>query len=206
MWRQTCFHPTPKDIADAQKHTNLLCTALCNVSQIGKLDEILWASRNWQVKPAINETIEVQKSTVYHLRSLLSNEKRGSKHLNAKQRRQVAVTLACSVLQFYESPWMHDFWDEEDIFFFAGANTSNRIDISDPCFSRNFPRQKPEDGKFDRQMSTHFLDLHIPNKPLFALGIVLMALCLNKPFAELQGANESELDPFEKRKIVDENL
>lgn len=154
-------------------------------------------------------------STAVHLRSLLAIDHAASKRskrfagLSEKQRRQIAVALSYSVLQFYESPWMHDLWGDEDIYFFAGTNQFKAPEISDPCFSRTFPREHATVLDSVDQMRGHFLDVHIPNKPLFALGIVLLELCLNMTFDELHdlsGVDSSQSDAVDKYTIMEQNL
>jgi hypothetical protein len=207
-WRKTCIHPGPRNGLVQQNSMDLLCSALCDISQQGKLDKIVWTSLDWQIKAETEDSFNIQTSTV-HLRSLLAREEKRSKLLTGKQRRQIAVALSYSVLQFYDSPWMHDFWGEEDIYFFTGLNKVKRLEISDPCFSRSFPRQHSAVLDSNEHMSTHFLDLHIPNKPLFALGIVLLELCLNKTFGELQEISSIDAcqpGAIEKHQVVEENL
>jgi hypothetical protein len=151
---------------------------------------------------------------VMHLQDLL---KKGHTHsrrsarligLSEKQRHQIAVALSYSVLQFYDSPWINDFWGEEDIYFFTSTNHFQRLEISDPCFSRSFPKlQGPVDSY--HHLLAHFIDIHIPNKPLFALCIILLELCLDMTFNELHevsSVDNSQRSALEKYQIVDENI
>lgn len=214
-WRKTCIHPGPRNGPVQGHRKDILCTALCTTVPQGGLGDLVWTSIDWQIKREIDDTL-VQKSTVLHLRSLLAKDFNRStrdtrfRGLSEKQRRQIAVSLSYSVLQFYDSPWMHDLWGEEDVFFFTGVDKRKVLVVSDPCFSRPFPqRQNPRMLVRNEHLSGHFLDRQIPNKPLFALGIVLLELCLNMPFDDLHDISSidgDQLGAIEKYAIVMENL
>jgi hypothetical protein len=96
-------------------------------------------------------------------------------------------------LQFYESPWLQDMWGGEDVHFFLyGIDKHNRPLISDPCLSRSF-RRRPDNSMTkaaNQDSENRFLNGQIVNKTLFALGIVLMELCLNKSFDQLYEASD----------------
>lgn len=103
---------------------------------------------------------------------------------------------------------MHDLWSDEDIYFFTGTNQFKALEISDPCFSRSFPREHATVLDGVNQTREHFLDVHIPNKPLFALGIVLLELCLNMTFDELHNLSDLDScpDSVDKYDIMEQNL
>ncbi|PVH68987.1 hypothetical protein DL98DRAFT_506266 [Cadophora sp. DSE1049] len=109
--------------------------------------------------------------------------------LSRQQRLGLAVTLASTVLQFYNSPWLDEEWGTRDICFFSdGIDEDNRPVISMPYISRMF---SVDSASGSRDESTNastnpFLSGLIVNKMLFALGIVLIELCLNKPFEDLR--------------------
>jgi len=111
--------------------------------------------------------------------------------LSHQQRLGLAVTLASTVLQFYNSPWLDDLWSKRDIcFFLNGIDTENRPLISEPFITRTFPTKlaasRPTQSK--NESTNQFLSHLIFNKTLFALGIVLIELCLNKPFEDLRSS------------------
>jgi hypothetical protein len=108
-----------------------------------------------------------------------------------KQRLEIAVTMASSVLQLYDSPWLGEMWSRTDIhFFFKAPATSfdNRSPITKPYVSKSFPDSPMESSSQVAQLDPidSFLMKQIVNKTLFALGILLIELCLNKTLAELR--------------------
>ena len=107
--------------------------------------------------------------------------------LSWKQRLLIAVTLASSVLQLHQSPWLTESWDNGDIHVLSsGVDQFRRPVINHACVSRSFETQANSRivGTTD-SAANKFLGHLIINKSLFALGIVLIELCLNKTFAEL---------------------
>ena len=109
--------------------------------------------------------------------------------LSRRQRLEIAVTLASSVLQLHQSPWLSEIWSKKDIkFFFQGLDKDNQPLINHAYVSRSF---SPSASRSTLQLSPNLrnndiLDSLIINKTLFALGIVLVELCLNKPLEDLR--------------------
>ncbi|RDW63344.1 hypothetical protein BP6252_10889 [Coleophoma cylindrospora] len=215
-WRKISIQPGPRSGQLDDSH-DLLCSMLQDISQNEEHDKILFTSLDWQIKSKVKESLALQKSTVLQLKSLLKRDPKRSRRqmhlsgLSEKQRRQIALSLSYSILQFYDSPWMNEVWGEEDIHFLATVHDGNKLDISDPHFSRSFPQEGQEALHRDSShaISSHFLDAHIPNKPLFALGIILLELCLNMTFDDLHdisSVDSGEVDATKKYQIVMENL
>lgn len=112
--------------------------------------------------------------------------------LSRKQRLGLAVALASAVLQLYDSPWMGEVWDKKDICFFShGLDGNNCPLISSPYVSRSFPPPNPSITASPTSSNITPTPFVI-NKTLFALGIVLVELCLNRPFEDLRDAAHSE--------------
>lgn len=109
--------------------------------------------------------------------------------LSRQQRLGLAVTLASSVLRFYNSPWLNETWGKSDISFFSsGTGPDNRPSISEPYISRTFSAHSdtPKRSESPTTSKNQFLNGLIVNKILFALGVILIELCLNKPFEDLR--------------------
>lgn len=107
--------------------------------------------------------------------------------LSGLQRLRIAVTLAHTVLQLYDSLWLYDSWSKSDIYFFCeGLDRYKRPIIDDPYVSRSFEPQAPqEDGPSSAQNAEDFYNSLVVKKSLFALGIVLIELALNRSFEDL---------------------
>ncbi|KAL8712207.1 MAG: hypothetical protein Q9225_006986, partial [Loekoesia sp. 1 TL-2023] len=116
-----------------------------------------------------------------------SRERKFFGKLSGQQRLRIAVTLAHTVLELYESPWLHDSWSKSDIYFFCdGLDRYKRPIIDNPYVSRSFKSQAPQEhGPSSAQNAENFYSSLIVNKSLFALGIVLIELALNRSIEDL---------------------
>ncbi|KAJ5173649.1 uncharacterized protein N7500_001580 [Penicillium coprophilum] len=118
------------------------------------------------------------------LKSLLSSHKQSDRQLNpyislsAKQRYGIAASAAWSVLHLSGSPWLGDHWAEKQANIFLERNQGGREILSRyPCASYIFlPPISP-----DQPLKNDFNYL-IPNKTVFALGILLIELCIHESF------------------------
>lgn len=97
------------------------------------------------------------------------------------------MTLAHAVLQLYESPWLSESWSKKDIYFFShGIDRYRRPVIEHPYVSRFFkPQIPPSLSAVPVKNATDYGESLIINRSLFAFGIILIELCLNKSFEEL---------------------
>ena len=110
--------------------------------------------------------------------------------LSAKQRYGIAASVAWSVLHLSGSPWLGDRWDEEQaIILLERSSTGREILSRYPCASYLFPTST-NPASLEQTPRDNFTHL-IPNKTVFALGILLIELCINKPFGETQGIRVS---------------
>ena len=107
-----------------------------------------------------------------------------SNNLSRRQRLSIAVTLAHAVLQLHKSPWLNEFWSKKDIYFFShGLDRYKRPVIDHPYVSRLFEPQIQPDLNATL-VAADYVNLII-NRSLFALGIILIELGLNKSFEDL---------------------
>ena len=107
--------------------------------------------------------------------------------LSSQQRLSIAVTLAHTLLQLHESPWLCESWSKHDIHFVSrGIDRYNRPVIDDPFVSRSFgPQVHQNPGPLSPRDVDDFSSGLIINRSLFALGIILIELALNRPIEEL---------------------
>lgn len=123
------------------------------------------------------------------MKSLLSTEEQSIQQLHphlalsAKQRYGIAASIAWSVLYLSGSPWLGDRWDEDQVRMFLekSINAGREMLSRHPCTSYLFPTPTIQ----QQTLMNDFKHL-IPNKAVFALGILLIELCINKPFEELR--------------------
>ena len=95
-----------------------------------------------------------------------------------RDRLKLAVTLASSVLQLHETPWLDQCWSKDSIFF---VKRPGMIMYDQPFVSRDFNHATPpaETGM------PPSMKCIIRNQPLYALGAMLIELWYNKPLQEL---------------------
>lgn len=107
--------------------------------------------------------------------------------LSGQQRLSIAVTLAHAVLQLHKSPWLSESWSKKDIYFFShGIDRYRRPVIDHPYVSRLFKPQNQLDlNTASVKNAADYGNTLIINESLFALGIILIKLCLSKPFEDL---------------------
>ncbi|KAJ5773291.1 hypothetical protein N7457_008187 [Penicillium paradoxum] len=129
------------------------------------------------------------------LKTLLSSHEQSTQQptthasLSAKQRYSIAASTAWSVLHLSGSPWLTDHWHENQANIFLERNRDGRELLSQhPCasciFSAPSTPEKPPTTDFDYM---------IPNRIVFALGILLIELCINKSIAGIQRTSESAM-------------
>ncbi|KAI0538722.1 hypothetical protein GGR58DRAFT_283322 [Xylaria digitata] len=116
----------------------------------------------------------------FRLKSLISirdspaGKRNPIRSLSAKQRYGIAASIAWSVLHLGETPWLCDYWSEKQANLFlernknAGAPDSPKFYLS-YMFSINPPPEERHSSEFDEL---------IPNKAIFALGVILVELCV----------------------------
>ncbi|KAI8632050.1 hypothetical protein F5Y19DRAFT_422953 [Xylariaceae sp. FL1651] len=116
----------------------------------------------------------------FQLKSLISlgdspaGKRNPLQSLSAKQRYGIAAAIAWSVLHLGETPWLGESWSEKqaNLFFeknrHSGAPDSPRPYLSYIFSTSPIPQEHP---------SSEFDEL-IPNKVIFALGVILVELCI----------------------------
>ncbi|RYP69215.1 hypothetical protein DL769_005330 [Monosporascus sp. CRB-8-3] len=111
--------------------------------------------------------------------------------LSAKQRYGIAASVAWSVLHLSGSPWLGGRWDEDQAVILLERSSTGREILSHyPCVSYLFPAST--NPASSEQTSRNGFAHLIPNKTVFALGILLIELCINKPFGGIKETRVSE--------------
>lgn len=114
-----------------------------------------------------------------------------------KDRIQVALKLACTVLQLQSSPWLNDRWSSEDILLLhEGVDTDDRA-VIEPYIRRVFT--SPTDcitNQSNAYGGTAVTGRRpgILNEALFALGLVLLELAYDKPLKSFQKPEDLGVD------------
>ncbi|KAL8806061.1 MAG: hypothetical protein Q9182_001593 [Xanthomendoza sp. 2 TL-2023] len=90
--------------------------------------------------------------------------------LTKKARLQLAVTLAATALQLYNTPWLDTYWNGESIRFRQGSIEHPYISTTFPQAGPCSPATEPDRGKFSL----------IRNRSMFGLGVLLIELSLGK--------------------------
>jgi hypothetical protein len=95
-----------------------------------------------------------------------------------RDRLKLAVTLASSILQLHETPWLEDNWGKDSIFF---VNRPGKTFYDQPFVSQHFNQTITAATP---SMPNH-MSCIIRNQTLYALGVALIELWYRKPIAEL---------------------
>jgi hypothetical protein len=104
--------------------------------------------------------------------------------LSAKQRYGLAAALAWAILHLSCTPWLNDAWDREQVNVFLEGTAAGRELLSrNPFISYLFETHATPSTPTP---ANHFNSSQIRNKTLFVLGILLIELCINKPFEEFR--------------------
>jgi hypothetical protein len=144
-------------------------------------DEIIRQRYGFLVYPAEHLPCDTDHWSVSSLRTAFAAGMTRRDHL------QLAVTLASSVLQLHETPWLNDDWDIDDIVFIErpGMDAYEHPFVarhSDPASSTSI------------NAIPSSLAYVISNQTLYGLGIALIELWYGKTLAELHKARNGPGD------------
>jgi len=107
--------------------------------------------------------------------------------LSRADRLSLALTIASSVLQLYQTPWLREKWDKHDILIkdCDKGPYQEEIYVSGTFSSSTVKEMTEKPSVFSP----------VRNEALFALGIVLIELCLGQPLENLRRPE----DPLDTR-------
>ncbi|KAL9025457.1 MAG: hypothetical protein Q9180_007664 [Flavoplaca navasiana] len=164
-----------------------LCSALCTPVRhrraIGILVDDTFDKQEHKLYRA--ESIVKSQSLARSLEDLLDSSRQpGGDSLSRKERFQIAVVLASSVLQLDGTSWLKSCWRSSDIYFhtedsqpWGVAQPSRFLCLSwQPCCDDTLPTA--ESFRFNNHM--------IRNDTLLALGLVLIELCFSRTLTEMR--------------------
>jgi hypothetical protein len=142
------------------------------------------------------------------LREVLSDPTSTGLELTQRDKLRIAVDLASSTLQLYNTPWLGEGWNDNDVYFVgkAGASSSDMLKYS--YVHRHLG---------SRQLSTtsqaqHARQRVIRNETLYSLGVRLIELWYGKTITDLQKPSDSDCQNTPgiawctAERIVDEKL
>jgi hypothetical protein len=111
--------------------------------------------------------------SVSSLRAILSDS-----NFARQDRLKLAITLASSVLQLHETPWLDEDWGKDSILF---VERPGQIHYDQPFVSQNM------DAPSQPRVSTasSLMSCFIRNQTLYALGVALIELYYRKPISDL---------------------
>ncbi|KAL8753446.1 MAG: hypothetical protein Q9199_005043 [Rusavskia elegans] len=152
------------------------------------LEDRIAISTGPPTSPIVDKLVSLDR--FFEARKVSTQPRESFGNLSGRQRLSIAVTLAHTVLQLHDSPWLNESWSKNDIWFFSsGVDRHKRPNIQRPYISRSFQPQSDQSTSTSGAGPIAQTDLHshlIINKSLFALGIILIELALNRPFEDLR--------------------
>ena len=109
--------------------------------------------------------------------SPLASVSGGGVLLTRANRLSLALTVAASVLQLYETPWLDEYWSKDDILI----NQKSSGNLHEQAYiSKSFPESTVLPLNHQKSI------LPVWNITLFTLGIVLIELCLGQSLEKLR--------------------
>jgi hypothetical protein len=133
------------------------------------------------ITPLKAPPLDPESWSVLSLRTALEDVK-----FTRRDRIRLAVTLASSVLQLHETPWLEDNWGKDNIFFIKRSEGKG---YSDPFVSQCFDQASPAPSTASPASKCRF----IRNQTLFALGVSLIELWYGKPLDKLHKPEDGEM-------------
>ncbi|OJD33126.1 uncharacterized protein BKCO1_3300010 [Diplodia corticola] len=169
-----------------------LCQTICSIKGscidtcLGYLEDDITKQRLSLHQPRESFTAQTVPSFL-SLHSVLASNATGRRRLSTGHRLRLAVLLSTNLLQLHRTPWLTETWDHNDITFLASTGSAD--DFRDPFISRTPPTPRDhitDNGRVPTARPPPLNPGTVLNRPLFALGILLIELCLGQPFDELR--------------------
>ncbi|KAF2875880.1 hypothetical protein BDV95DRAFT_603280 [Massariosphaeria phaeospora] len=145
------------------------------------------------IYPSKDPPLDTEGWTVSSLRTVLYDPA-----FARRNRLQLAVTLASSVLQLHETPWLDKSWGKDDILFIkrAGATAYDHPFVSQ--------RSENDSSRTYGACETSSMSRIIRNQTLYALGISLIELWYSKPLSALaKSEDQAETDAMTEWNTAD---
>ena len=112
-----------------------------------------------------------------------------------RKRIELAIKLACSILQYNETPWFAQGWRKEHIYFFEDPMTGAAIDVDHPLISNPFPSTPvptPAPGTTAPPPPSTSIE---PHDTLLDLAVLLMELYHRTTLEEWTRLNHPDVSP-----------
>jgi len=119
--------------------------------------------------------------TAYTLRQVLSKQAGVGRQLARADTYKIALHLASSVLQLYQTPWLSNDWSDVDVYFVLRPGTSLASVYQHPFIYRDLSTVAGQ-GSPPQQPANKI----IRSQTLFSLGVVLIELLYRRSIEELQ--------------------
>lgn len=143
------------------------------------------------------------------LLSKSANHPRLHQKLSNRDRLKIALTLASTVLQLYDSPWIDSIWSGQDIQFLSSQSVedSNEAPFIGPFVSTSFrgPASSSQSQQPPRTSSSLADDL-MPSKVLVVFAIMLVELCLGKTIVELRQFSPGEENGTRETTLIEDYM
>ncbi|KAI4257358.1 MAG: hypothetical protein L6R42_005726, partial [Xanthoria sp. 1 TBL-2021] len=176
--------PTQTDWTCIKDMCSALCTPVLNRRAIGLLVDDAFDKHQHKLYRA--NTVVKSQTLSRSLEDLLEASRQpGDDSLSRKERLQIAVVLASSVLQLDGTSWFKRGWSSSDICFHT--EDSQSLGVAEP---RRFPYLSWQPCCYDilpPPLERLYLNNHmIRNDTLLALGLVLVELCFGRTLTEMR--------------------
>jgi hypothetical protein len=120
--------------------------------------------------------------SVSSLRAVLEDSK-----FAQQDRLKLAITLASSVLQLHQTPWLDENWGKDSIFF---VKRPGKTQFDQPFVSVNIDQSKQS----TMRTLPNRMNRVIRNRTLYALGVALIELYYRKPISDLHRDEDGPLN------------
>lgn len=114
---------------------------------------------------------------------LAKTDPKAPSRLSVADSRRLALALSSGVLQLHDTPWLTNRWDHGDIILFVQGST---LLARHPFVSTDFQKV--------HESSSWKCSPAVRNETLFALGMVLIELCMQQNFDALLRKDEINAD------------
>lgn len=101
-----------------------------------------------------------------------------------RDRLHLAILLTCCILGLHASPWLPEDWTSKDILFEADKGDIAHAALKKPYLTAILS------SKMLDESSTSFSTVGIRNRPLYALGMVILEILMGKPLDSKKNEND----------------
>ena len=102
--------------------------------------------------------------------------------LSRRKRLEIAAAAAWTTLLLCETPWLNQTWDKHGLSFFTGDVSASGLPLVSPCVSMT--QDCASNPLMAASVGVNLQNKLIRNETMFALGVLLIELGLNRSFEE----------------------